>query len=169
MVPHAERANTASFLEEVIKYVTALQTRNRELEAVVGSQFRQPPATADPLASVLPAAPGAQPYPTQYLQQAEAAGLRSSLPPPAQQVPQQQRPTVGQATDGSPGFRPVSGAHKHSTPPLAQVLSASPGKRSPTSSTATDETGVPPKKRHRSQAADQAAVPVSAVEAVAQC
>ena len=33
VVPHAERANTASFLEETRQYVLALQARVRELEA----------------------------------------------------------------------------------------------------------------------------------------
>ncbi|KAK9822563.1 hypothetical protein WJX74_004772 [Apatococcus lobatus] len=33
VVPHAERANTASFLEEVIKYIQDLQKRIQELEA----------------------------------------------------------------------------------------------------------------------------------------
>ena len=33
VVPHAERANTASFLEEVITYIQGLQKRIAELEA----------------------------------------------------------------------------------------------------------------------------------------
>ena len=160
VVPHAERANTASFLEEVIKYVTALQSRVRDLEAVVGpAQHRHPPATPDPLASILPPAPGAQPYAGHPLH-SEQAAMRSSLPPPMQlSQQQQQRPSVPPAGDSSPGFRPVANGHKHPTPPPSQHLAASPGlaKRSPTSSTATeDSSGVPPKKRHRSQAVDQA-------------
>lgn len=36
MVPHAERANTACFLEEVIKYIDSLKRRTVELEAALG-------------------------------------------------------------------------------------------------------------------------------------
>ena len=167
MVPHAERANTASFLEEVIKYVTALQTRVRDLEAVVGpSQVRHPPSTPDPLASMLPAGPGAQPYPAHLL--SDPASLRGSLPPSLQQLPQQQRSAACPGTDSSPGFRPVSSGQKHSTsPPLhAQAPSPNVAKRSPTSSTATDDSGVPPKKRHRSQPYDQSAMPPHTLEAL---
>lgn len=32
IVPHAERANTACFLEEVIKYIDSLKRRNEDLE-----------------------------------------------------------------------------------------------------------------------------------------
>jgi hypothetical protein len=35
MVPHAERANTACFLEEVIKYIDTLKRRNTDLETAV--------------------------------------------------------------------------------------------------------------------------------------
>ncbi len=42
LVPHAERANTACFLEEVIKYIDALKRRVGELEA---SNSQQQPAT----------------------------------------------------------------------------------------------------------------------------
>ncbi|GBF97721.1 hypothetical protein Rsub_10885 [Raphidocelis subcapitata] len=35
MVPHAQRANTASFLEEVIKFIEQLQRRNCELEQAI--------------------------------------------------------------------------------------------------------------------------------------
>lgn len=37
LVPHAERANTACFLEEVIKYIDSLKRRNSELEAQLAS------------------------------------------------------------------------------------------------------------------------------------
>ena len=44
LVPHAERANTACFLEEVIKYIDALKRRVGELEA--GPSQQQPASTS---------------------------------------------------------------------------------------------------------------------------
>ena len=38
IVPHAERANTACFLEEVIKYIDRLKRRNEDLEKQVSKQ-----------------------------------------------------------------------------------------------------------------------------------
>ena len=35
-MPHAERANTAAFLEEVINYIDSLKNRVKELEEKVG-------------------------------------------------------------------------------------------------------------------------------------
>ncbi|KAK9915087.1 hypothetical protein WJX75_004589 [Coccomyxa subellipsoidea] len=46
VVPHAERANTASFLEEVITYIQGLQKRIAELEqAAAGGQPNTQPGT----------------------------------------------------------------------------------------------------------------------------
>ncbi len=42
-MPHAERANTASFLEEVITYIQGLQKRNAELEAAAAGVSRPAP------------------------------------------------------------------------------------------------------------------------------
>lgn len=46
MVPHAERANTASFLEEVITYIQTLQKRIAELEQLTGAGGNQVTAQA---------------------------------------------------------------------------------------------------------------------------
>ncbi|KAG2493849.1 hypothetical protein HYH03_008065 [Edaphochlamys debaryana] len=42
LVPHAERANTACFLEEVIKYIEQLKRRTLELEAMLESATGKP-------------------------------------------------------------------------------------------------------------------------------
>lgn len=52
VVPHAERANTASFLEEVITYIQGLQKRIAELEqAAAGGQVITQPTIAQPATS----------------------------------------------------------------------------------------------------------------------
>ena len=62
MVPHAERANTAAFLEEVITYIQALHKRVAELEARSSGLS---PASAPPPASgsTRPPSPPAAPQP----------------------------------------------------------------------------------------------------------
>lgn len=63
MVPHEERANTASFLEEVIKYVDTLKTRNAELEELLASSKKGKAARPvdDRKPPVLPASRAAGP------------------------------------------------------------------------------------------------------------
>ena len=54
VVPHAERANTAAFLEEVINYIQKLQTRIQELESGLPASdktMQLPTAAADPVAA----------------------------------------------------------------------------------------------------------------------
>ncbi|KAK9787467.1 hypothetical protein WJX73_001427 [Symbiochloris irregularis] len=63
-VPHQDRANTAAFLDEVIKYVQSLQQRVRELEAAVG------------VPSTIPEAKAHEAYPAPSTSAAETAFLR---------------------------------------------------------------------------------------------
>ncbi len=67
VVPHAERANTASFLEEVIKYIQDLQKRIADLEAT-GAQAPNSTAKLDS-----PPAGYGQPHEELRVQQPHAA------------------------------------------------------------------------------------------------
>ncbi|EFJ49237.1 hypothetical protein VOLCADRAFT_120807 [Volvox carteri f. nagariensis] len=73
LVPHAERANTACFLEEVIKYIEALKRRTMELETMLEA------ATGKPVAKSL----GTQGVPS-------SGACGSSALEPHQQSPQLQ-------------------------------------------------------------------------------
>lgn len=85
VVPHAERANTASFLEEVIKYIQDLQKRIQELEAS-GAQSSNPAlGKLDPLTGSQPGFPqqpqdDLQPH-TAHVSGADAARATSSFEP----------------------------------------------------------------------------------------
>lgn len=77
MVPHAERANTACFLEEVIRYIDSLQRRNTELEKSLESRKSQ---------SGKHQAQQAAPQQQQHVPLQIA--VSNPLPPPPQMLPQ---------------------------------------------------------------------------------
>ena len=81
-MPHAERANTASFLEEVITYIQGLQKRISELEQ---GRVTQTPAT-----QAAPASTG-----NELGLCAASGGPPASLQPPPTQVSPRAPPTRG--------------------------------------------------------------------------
>lgn len=81
-MPHAERANTACFLEEVIKYVESLRNRNAALERMIKELQAGGPAGGMPAPAAVPAA-AAVTNPTASMSGAFA------LPGPAVPDPQQ--------------------------------------------------------------------------------
>ena len=93
MVPHSERANTAAFLEEVIKYVEAMQARVTELETALNI-----PLTCQPRQNIsTPTIPPQWPQPGSLSQPA------SSAPPTAHTVTvpsAQGLPAVSEAARG---------------------------------------------------------------------
>lgn len=117
LVPHAERANTATFLEEVIRYISNLQKRNTEMEHMIAQLQHAPlpgqappaaPAAAaavaiDPAAAAAAAAAGSQLLMQQQLQQrqpggstpAPGAGILQALPTQhAMPLPPHQKPAL---------------------------------------------------------------------------
>lgn len=82
VVPHSERANTASFLEEVIHYVTGLQKRVQELEAALQPRSQQAPQHLN-LEQL------------QFLAAAQAAFPSMNTAGPAQAVSQPALPSMG--------------------------------------------------------------------------
>ncbi|KAG2447488.1 hypothetical protein HYH02_007415 [Chlamydomonas schloesseri] len=58
LVPHAERANTACFLEEVIKYIEALKARTLELESQLETLTGKPVPKSLPLPTGMPSVLG---------------------------------------------------------------------------------------------------------------
>ena len=100
VVPHAERANTAAFLEEVINYIQKLQNRIQELESGLPASdktMQLPAATSD----AVTAGPRSQsPQVNTAEPDALLAGNFSSLPEsgsPSQQtsVQREKRPREG--------------------------------------------------------------------------
>ena len=146
VVPHAERANTASFLEEVAQYVTALRGRVRDLEAGLPPEQRKldtlgtapakvQPAQTQPLLHLQqpllhlqqPQAQQQQPQPQQ--QEAQPAGglqLLQHLQPasntPSRESTTPDRHTGSAAAQGQP-LRPVS---RRPSPLLLPQLQLSP-------------------------------------------
>jgi hypothetical protein len=153
VVPHAERANTASFLEEVITYIQGLQKRIAELEqAAAGGQVTAQPTIGQPATSspALVAQGGFSDVPR--------AHQASEAPPPAAshshgagaQGPLDARDkfsfscTAAQAHQEAPSAQPNT---QPGTPPAVSGGHASEaGGASPASSEGC-EGGVPLKKR----------------------
>ena len=103
VVPHAERANTASFLEEVIKYIQDLQKRIQELEAS-GSQ------PANPALGKLDALTASQPG---FSQQ-----------PQGDMQPHAAHPAAAEAAQASSSFEPNAfDALRHTQAALPPALS----------------------------------------------
>ena len=152
VVPHAERANTASFLEEVITYIQGLQKRIAELEqAAAGGQVIAQPTIGQPATSsaavatqggfsAVPRATQASEAPPTAGSHSHGAGAqgpldardKSSFPCTAAQAPQEA--ASAQQPNTQPGTPPaVSGGH-----------ASEAGGASPASS---EGCGMPHKKR----------------------
>jgi hypothetical protein len=115
LVPHAERANTATFLEEVIKYIQVLQSRNASLERMI-RDLQQTPLPGQGGAAAAAAAGGSGDAAGQLLMN---HGANTSLPLAALSMPfamdmgsqqmalhnqhQQQHMRMGTAGSGSLG------------------------------------------------------------------
>jgi hypothetical protein len=96
LVPHAERANTATFLEEVIKYIQVLQSRNSNLERMI-RDLQQAPlsgAAEGPDAETIAAAARASQLIAQQQQQQQGfdavmgLGMAAGMDQMMQQQPQ---------------------------------------------------------------------------------
>ena len=130
VVPHAERANTASFLEEVITYIQGLQKRIAELEQAAGGgqviaqpTIAQPATTSAPLMAqagftAVPRAAQSAEVPAPAANHGHGAGAqgpldardKSSFSCTAAQAPQEAQPSAQPHTQ--PGTPPaVSGGH----------------------------------------------------------
>lgn len=174
------------FAQEVIKYVQSLQQRVRELEAAASgsSQPRQAmghaekvPASVTPFSEVLlkavvPAASGSPllgPLGALVTEPAEAehqlvvSQARDPTEQPASTTAGPEVKAGDGSLDNSNGFRPFFSGQQPGTPTQQPVSgSGTPGARpSPTSSTATEDSSRPPKKRSR--AASSAEVPAGGV------
>jgi hypothetical protein len=108
-VPHAERANTACFLEEVIKYVDSLKRRNAELEAIVGSKTAAADLPTQPIAAIAASLNKPLTTPGQAPQQ-PSLSQGQQQPQPSQQSAQQQH------NSGSMGEPPAHHHHHHHHP-----------------------------------------------------
>ncbi len=106
MVPHAERANTACFLEEVIKYIDTLKKRNAELEKQLLAT-RNGMHGANPMASLGGNANAAV---TAAAAAFAAVAADAHQHMAAQQQQQQQPSTSAGAEGGAGGSRELSGS-----------------------------------------------------------
>jgi hypothetical protein len=139
LVPHAERANTATFLEEVIKYIGVLQSRNSNLERMI-RDLQQAPlmgAAGGPDAETIAAAARASQLISQQqqLQQQQGTGALAGLGMPAgmdhmmQQLPQgmqQQAHLLRTGTSGSGSMGAMPGLQDTSAREGVGAAGASP-------------------------------------------
>ncbi|PNH04821.1 Transcription factor BIM2 [Tetrabaena socialis] len=121
IVPHAERANTACFLEEVIKYIETLKRRTLELEIMLADSSGGPVPQSLGQGSAGPPAPDG---PTESYQ--SGAG-----PAQQQQQQQQERPHKSKSSAAAwpaslpvPGTRALSGQQPLQQPSLPQQPAA---------------------------------------------
>lgn len=113
LVPHAERANTACFLEEVIKYVDSLKRRNAELEAAIGSKPAPTELPTQPIAAI--AASLNKPL-TTTTQSTPGQGPPQPSLSQGQQQPQLSHPPVQQHHHSGSMGEPPSHQHHHPHP-----------------------------------------------------
>ncbi len=118
LVPHAERANTACFLEEVIKYIESLKARTMELESLLEAATGKPaPKPSRPglsaAASLLPSRNPSEAHGQLQGDGDQSPGLSAhglaAAPAPAQQ-PTQSAPSAPAPAPSSP--------HPHGHQPL---------------------------------------------------
>lgn len=148
LVPHAERANTATFLEEVIRYISNLQKRNTEMEHMIAQLQHAPlPGQAPPAAPAAAAAVAIDPVAAAA---AAAAGSQLLM----QQHAQQRQPS---------GSTPAAGAGILQALPAQQAMPLPPHQKP-----ALDMQAVPAQHAYAATAAALPAVPQQQPESAAQ-
>lgn len=146
MVPHAERANTACFLEEVIRYIDSLKRRTAELEKAIEIVQGGVVSVSQP-ALHHPSNGGSGPFPTAQLAPVPAQ-VEASPPPPLQdphgagaggstfrpyhliaqeQLAQMQRPSLSNESNGLHQGGRTSSAGARPPPLTDRFLAASLG------------------------------------------